>query len=106
MPQLASGDFMQPSLAQVETEIVDILKDMTQDWGLDEDDEIGPSTRLVGDLEFSSVDIIHLVVAIEEKFNRPRMGFEELLMVEGRYVDDLEVKQVAEFVNKRLGGEG
>ncbi|BAU48568.1 acyl carrier protein [Sulfurifustis variabilis] len=89
---------------QVGTAIIQILRDMTQDWDLDLDDDIGVGTKLVEQLGFSSVDIIHLVVAVEEHFSRPRMGFDELLMREGRYVDDLSVSQVASFVTSKLNG--
>lgn len=82
--------------------IIAILEDMIEDWGIDGELNIGPNTRLVADLEFVSVDIIHLVVAIEEHYQRPRMGFQELLMKDGRYVDDLTVKQLVDFVALRF----
>jgi acyl carrier protein len=96
---------MQLNLEHIQSEIIDILKDMTQDWGLDMEGDFGPGTQVVADLEFSSVDIIHLIVAIEERFKRPKMGFEELLMKEGRYVDDLSVDQLAQFVASKLPGD-
>jgi len=96
---------MQVGKDEIRTVVVGILKDMIQDWGLDiEDDGIGPSTHVVRDLEFSSVDIIHLVVAIEEHFKKPKMGFDQLLMHDGRYVDDLGVDQIVDFVAEKLGG--
>jgi len=85
----------------VEARIVALLSDMVQDWGI-EAEEITAGTRLVADLEFVSVDIIHLVVAIEEDLKRPKMGFQELLMKDGRYVDDITVRQLAEFVAGKL----
>lgn len=88
----------------VEARIVAVLSDMVQDWGV-EADEITGATRLVADLEFVSVDIIHLIVAIEEDFKRPKMGFQELLMKDGRYVDEITVRQLADFVSSKLQGE-
>ena len=61
-------------------------------------------TRLVADMEFASVDIIQLMVAIEEHYNRPKMGFQDLLMNDGSYVDDLSIGQVIDFVHAKLTG--
>lgn len=94
---------MQQAEGSVQESIKSILEDVTQDWDLDLEEGIGPSTKLVEDLSFSSIDIIHLVVAIEEHFNRPKMGFEDLLMEDGRYVDDLAVSELVQFVEQRLG---
>lgn len=96
---------MQQGESSVQQAITSILEDVTRDWDLDLEDGIGPSTKLVDDLSFSSIDIIHLVVAIEEHYQRPKMGFEDLLMVDGRYVDDLTVAQLVEFVEQRLQKE-
>jgi acyl carrier protein len=84
--------------------LVGILSDMTADWGLDLPNGIGPDTRLVAELEFTSVDIIHLIVAIEEQYQRPSMGFQELLIQDNRYVDELSVQQLADFVADKLSG--
>src|SRR5438128_8425576 len=86
----------------VAEQVVAIIADMICDWGVEVDDPIGVHTRLVADLEYGSVDIIHLIVAIEEHFRRPRMGFQELLMKDNRYVDDLTVGQIAAFVGRKL----
>lgn len=78
--------------------IVEALEDMTSDWDLDLAEGIGRETRLIRDLSFESVDIVELVVAIEQAYNQRNIPFEKLLMVDGRYVDDLSVGQVADFV--------
>jgi acyl carrier protein len=78
--------------------IVEALEEMTSDWDLDLAEGIGRETRLIRDLSFESVDIVELVVAIEQAYNQRNIPFEKLLMVDGRYVDDLSVGQVADFV--------
>lgn len=85
-------------------DLIAILQDMIAEWDLDLAEPIGPATTLVSDLGFSSIDLIHLIVAIEEHFARPKMGFNELLMKDGQYVADLTVGQLAEFVAARLHG--
>jgi acyl carrier protein len=94
---------MQVTEPQVQSDIVEILKDMTQEWDMDVN-EINSDTKLVEDLSFASVDIIHLVVSIEEHFKQ-KLGFNELLMRDGRYLDDLSVAELSSFVSRKLNGE-
>ena len=76
------------------------VADFIEDWGLDA--ELGPETTLVGDLEFDSIDVIQLVVAIESAFGTRSLGFQDLLMQGGRYVDDLTLGQIEAFLESRL----
>jgi acyl carrier protein len=93
---------MQLTENQVQSDIISLLNDMTQEWELDLD-EINSGTHLVEELGFGSIDIIHLVVAIEEHFKQ-KLGFNELLMDDGQYVDDLSVEEVVSFVSRKLQG--
>ena len=86
----------------VSSQLVGILTDMTSDWDIELDSEINRETRLIADLAFESIDIVELVVAIEQTFNSRGIPFERLLMVDGRYVDDLSVAQVSDFVAANL----
>jgi acyl carrier protein len=76
------------------------LADFIADWGLDV--EITPETRLVEDLEFDSIDVIQFVVAMETAFQNRNLGFQNLLMKDGRYVDDLSLAEIAAFLSTRL----
>lgn len=78
--------------------IVAILEDFLQDMETDFDGEITRQTRLLSDLGFESIDIIQLVVAIEEALGQQSVPFERLLMHDGRYVEDLSVGQLVDFV--------
>lgn len=55
-------------------------------------------TRLLADLGFESIDIIQLVVAIQEEILKRKLSFEKLLMKDGRYVDDLSIGQIADYL--------
>jgi len=55
----------------------------------------------VADLEFASVDIIQLCVALEQAYER-KLRFQDLLMKDGSYVGDLTVAQFARFIEGRL----
>ncbi|MEQ1929783.1 MAG: phosphopantetheine-binding protein [Parvularculaceae bacterium] len=84
----------------IEASVISLLERFVEEWGVDR--RIGPESAIVADLEFESIDIIQLVVAIEQKFGRRNMGFDELLMKNGRYVDDLTVRQISGFVATKL----
>jgi acyl carrier protein len=82
--------------------IVRILEDMTLDWDHGYSGKISGQTRLMTDLAFESIDVVMLIVAIEEKFQRKGLPFESLLMVDGRYVEDLTVSQIVDFLQRTL----
>jgi acyl carrier protein len=81
--------------------VLAIVRDLTQDWGLDDADIAGAGTLLADQLQFTSVDIIQLCVALEECYEQ-RFGFQDLLMRDGSYVGDLSLGQIAAFVDGQL----
>lgn len=85
--------------------VIAVVEDLTQDWGLDLSDPVGAATLLAADLQFASVDIIQLCVALEQTYGR-RFGFQDLLMKDGSYVGDLTIGQFAEFIEGRLASQG
>lgn len=78
------------------------LGDMIADWGLD-DVALTRETRIVADLGFESIDVIQMVVAIEKSVGRRDLGFDHLLMRNGRYVDDLSLGEIADFLATTAG---
>jgi acyl carrier protein len=86
--------------------LVGILEDMTSDWEAMYDGGIQPETRLIGDLGFESIDVVQLVVAIEEEYQSRSLPFEKLLMADGRYVDELVVSQIVDFLVANLNAKG
>lgn len=80
----------------------DVLDDFIEDWDTELDAPIGRDTKLLEDLGFESIDIIQLVVAIEEAFGKRKLPFEQVLMHEGRYVDDLSVGRIADFLHEQF----
>ena len=90
--------------AEIDDGVVSILEEMTSDWDLDLDGGIGSQTRLIEDLAFESIDVVQFVVELEQRFGRRGLPFEQLLMSDGRYVDDLTVIQVAAFLHTHLNG--
>lgn len=91
---------MSQALADIRAAVIAVVEDLIQDWDLEA--PVTGETRMVADLAFESIDIIQLTVALEERFGRRKLGFDQLLMVDGRYVDDLTVDQIAAFLHPRL----
>ncbi|HEX4871906.1 MAG TPA: phosphopantetheine-binding protein [Nevskiaceae bacterium] len=83
-------------------DLIALLTDFTQDWDLDLAGPIGADTRLLADLGFESIDIIQLVVAIQEELLKRKLPFDRLLMKDGRYVDDLRVGEIADYIERSL----
>ncbi len=68
---------------------------------------IGAETRLVADLGCYSVDVVQLAIAIEEHFQRRSLPFHKLLMTaDGRYVEDVTVQELVDFLHACLGENG
>ena len=76
------------------------IESLVQDWDLDQ--PVSAQTRLVADLGFESIDLIQMVAALEQEFGNPNFSFAELLIVDGRYVDDLTVAQITEALAERI----
>ena len=84
----------------IEDRLKATVAEFVADWGMTAPIERG--TKLVEDLEFDSIDVIQLVVEVEKAFGSRKLGFQDLLMVDGRYVDDLTVGQMSDFLSARL----
>jgi acyl carrier protein len=82
--------------------LVTLLQDFTQDWDQEFEGQMNRSSRLLNDLGFESIDIIQLIVAIEEDITHKKMPFDKLLLKDGRYVDDLSIGQIADFLAANL----
>lgn len=78
--------------------LITLLEDFTQDWDHDAEGAMSGDTKLLADLGFESIDIIQLTVALEETFGLRKVPFDKLLMQDGRYVDDLSIRQIAQFL--------
>lgn len=99
---MSATDTRAADAASIEKGVVEILEEMTREWDTEFSGKIGPDTRLMQDLTLESIDIVMLIVAIEEKFGKKGLPFDTLLMEEGRYVEELKVSQIADFLKTNL----
>ncbi len=99
-----SKNFTKETILQ---DIIHILEDMTSDWDMDMDinEPIGSETKLIAGLGFESVDVVQFTVAIEECFKRRDLPVEELLMIDGVYVDEIKVEDVVSFLSQHLNDQ-
>lgn len=81
--------------------VIAVVEDLIQDWGLDLSEGVLAESKVVEDLQFASVDIIQLCVALEQAYDR-KFGFQDLLMKDGSYVGDLSLAQFARFIDSKL----
>jgi len=88
----------------IEDEVLTVLQDIIQEWDVDLTEPLGTATNVVEDLGFASIDMIHLVISLEERFHKSGLGFDQLLMQDGRYVDDVNVAQLTDFLYHKLNG--
>ena len=91
-----------PSLTReiILKDMVSIVENMTSDWDTAFDEPVGMDTRLIADLGFEAIDVVQLVVAIETHFGRRDLPFEELLMADYRYVEELTLCDIVNFLDK------
>jgi acyl carrier protein len=84
---------------EIEETIARLAVGIAQD--LDPEDQVTTETMLIRDLGFASVDFVRLIVDIEKHYGR-KLGFLDLVMPNGRYVEDLSVGDFIRFIEKRL----
>ncbi len=88
----------------ISQDVIAIIQSMISDWDLSPDLPIGLDTRLVADLDCKSIDIVQLIVSLQEHFEQRNLPFERLLMSEERYVDEIYVRDIVDFLVKYLNG--
>ena len=87
-------------------QLVEVLEDMTSDWDIEFSGKIAEDTCLVRDLAFESIDVVHLIVTLGQLYDEKDLGFERILIQDGRYVSDLSVTQIADFLTEVLAAKG
>ncbi|MGL5083575.1 MAG: hypothetical protein ACRC8A_19000 [Microcoleaceae cyanobacterium] len=83
---------------EIQVAVVNLIRSLLQEWRMEFND-INPKSRLTSDLNFESIEIINLVVALEKKY-RKTLDYSRLLMQDGHYVEDISIEQLANFVGE------
>ncbi len=89
------------SNSTVKQTLFDVLSQFVITYDLDWDQPLEPETTCIADLGLSSVDFIQLVLAIESAFGQ-KFGFQDLLMQQGEYIEDVTVQKLEDFITGKL----
>ncbi len=88
------------------SEIVADLAELLRNFeGREYSGYIGPETRFFGDLGFASIDAVILGEKLEAYYGRKIAFNKFLVQVMQSGAEDLEVGQLAEFLNQEFNGE-
>ncbi|HUJ78998.1 MAG TPA: acyl carrier protein [Nitrospiria bacterium] len=79
-------------------DIIHIISDMTQDWENELSGPISGETCLIKDLGFESIDVVMLTGEIHRYYTRKKFPFERLFISQGRYVDDVRISTLVDFL--------
>ncbi|MGB3509841.1 MAG: hypothetical protein WBA93_11470 [Microcoleaceae cyanobacterium] len=88
---------------EIQVALINLVRSLLKEWQM-EVGEIHPETQLVSDLNFESIKIINLFVALEKKYCQT-LDYSRLLMQDGHYVDDITIEQLADFLEENLTEE-
>ena len=88
---------MKPTPEQIAETIVTTIVNVTQDWSLSAN--VGPETRLVAELGFTSMDVIDLFAMLDMAF-QVKLPFEQFVIAgaSGEYRQEMTVAELAAFV--------
>jgi acyl carrier protein len=82
-----------------------IIIEQLQQLMLDQDQELGEvttATMMNADLGIPSIDVIHLMVGLEDRFQR-QLDFDELASTsEGTFREDISLGELLDFVYRKV----
>ena len=83
-------------------DLIQIINGLIGDWEIGFSGRLGPETLLVSDLGLESIDVVGFIIAIEEHYQRQDLPFAELVMTDGRYVEDMSLRELVDFLHRYL----
>jgi acyl carrier protein len=89
------------SVKTAQETVMEILEEFAEDWGLDEI-EMSSETFLKADLGFESTDTMQLFTAVQENYPAMKFTFQDLVVREEKFVDDLQIKEIVSFIQSQL----
>jgi acyl carrier protein len=88
---------------EIQVALISLVRSLLQEWQIQVGD-IYPESQLVSDLNFESIKIINLFVALEKKYCQT-LDYSRLLMQDGHYVEDITIEQMVDFLQENLTEE-
>lgn len=87
---------MRPPLEEIRGVVAGLVAEAEAARGGD-GEGISLQTRLRADLDFTSLDLIHLLASLDMRFRR-KLKYEMLLLRGGQLADDVSVGELSDFV--------
>ena len=84
--------------------MIEIVKEVSQDFESGFAGDISAATHLGNDLDFESIDVVEMSVSIEQCFKRRKIPFQKLFEGKDHYYD-LTVQEIADFLSEFLSTE-
>lgn len=88
-------------VVDIQTKVIHLITKLIQELDYDADEAITSDTMFVKDIGFASLDFVQMIVTIEEDFGQ-KLGFQNLLVKNGAYIDDLTVGELIVFITRQL----
>ena len=83
-------------------DLIIMIQKIASGWDSQFERSMGPETLLGTDLAFKSIDIVRLIAAIQKKYNRFEIPFQELFVPNGRPVKDLHIYDIVNFLHTHI----
>lgn len=97
---------MQSTAPEIESKVIDIVREMVEELdGVNADSPITAESKLIENFGFASIDFVQLFVLIEEALQK-KLGFHNLIMRDGVYVDDLSIAELVNYVEQTITTNG
>lgn len=87
--------------SEMEAIVFEVVNELLDTLDTEFEGEVASEVTLVEDIGFSSIDFVQMIVAIEEKLGQ-KIGFQDMLMKDGKYVEDLSIGEVVDFAVDRI----
>lgn len=91
---------IRPTRAELLHDVVEIVRSKAQSVDIDFAGEIQRDTRILRDLDFESVAVVELCMAIGKHF-RAKLPFQQLVFRDGKF-QDFSVADMVDFVEQNL----
>ncbi len=85
--------------------VVELVEALARGWDRGSSGQITSHTLLVGEVGFTSMDLVLLVVEIQQHYRRHDLPWEDLFAPDGHYGADVRPIEIASFLARHLIGQ-
>jgi acyl carrier protein len=93
---------MKPSQEEIINTTCNFVTHIAEEWN--QEAKVNADTLLVADMGFTSMDTLDLLSSLEIEF-QCKLLYEQLVMQDGEYRQDLSISELARFVHESFDGE-